>query len=137
MMAELEQAIALCRQHGLMRVADGLAALKADVETRMGTQRAACRGESRASSGSSIDLDERGRARLAREEPPDLMRAYEVDTLGLTRRQRNALIRAGFRTITDVRLAVDQGMLRRVRNISEESAREIGEKLRGGNAKIC
>jgi hypothetical protein len=61
---------------------------------------------------------------------PDTTLPYELYTLGLPHRLRNALVRADFYTIADVQFGEEQNLLPHGTSLSKRNAREIAARVR-------
>lgn len=64
-----------------------------------------------------------------RDERLDIRGNYELDGLELSKRVRNALIKAGLVYISEVSFAVDKNQLKKIRDIGPVSSNEILEAL--------
>lgn len=154
---ELEQLITTYRRHGLIQAAYYLDVLKdhlhawALIPHQLGTRKAGEEGslpgqpERTARAPGPLPAPqprpelppqraptisvERGHARVQRADSLDKQLHYEIDELGLTARQHNALVQAGFSTIAEVRAALALGVLHWVHDLGMQSVNQIAEAI--------
>ncbi len=143
MAAELEQLIHAYRRHGLHEASAHLAVTKAELEARGLLPPALTQTGPDLRGGQYEEMDASERRIADRitvfagglvvgsiREHPDLAEQYEVDTLGLSVRQRNALVRSGLTTIAAVRYFAKYDLLQHVAHIGIPSAEQITDRLR-------
>lgn len=142
MAAELEHLIHTYRERGLADAADRLAALQADLEAqgmlppslsdRTGGAELV-RSASDPAEGAiatrvtyfagGVRLGPRVSGRV------DLSAHYDIDTLGLSRRHRNALLHAGISTLAEVQFFANHHLLDQVREIGQHGVQDIETHL--------